>query len=90
MRPSEIEKSNLEAHVELCAERYNATMSELEGLQTSMSIMTRSVEVISKSIVEKESENYRKLIRVGVTVIGSLFTTIISMAIYIISKYIIP
>jgi len=42
--PTEIEKENLEAHVELCAQRYNALEKRLTSVESMLSTLKSTVE----------------------------------------------
>lgn len=69
---TDIEKKSLEAHVELCAERYNALETKLETLDAKIvSVATMVGEV--KSAVSKMAEKQNdRLISWGVGVIAAL------------------
>jgi hypothetical protein len=43
-KPTEIEKENLEAHVELCAQRYDALETRLESVEKKISILQETIE----------------------------------------------
>ena len=42
--PTDIEKQNLEAHVELCAQRYDALEKRLDNVETMLSGLKSTVE----------------------------------------------
>lgn len=42
--PTDIEKENLEAHVELCAQRYNALAQRLESVEGKLSSLQKAIE----------------------------------------------
>jgi hypothetical protein len=42
--PTEIEKENLEAHVELCAQRYEALDKRLTGIEKKVSTLQDTIE----------------------------------------------
>lgn len=42
--PTDIEKENLEAHVELCAQRYNALAQRLESVEGKLSSLQKTIE----------------------------------------------
>ena len=69
---TDIEKKSLEAHVELCAERYNALEDRLDGLDgkiASVSTMIKEVRDMVQKMAEKSND---RLIAWGVGLI-SLF-----------------
>jgi len=80
-----IEKKSLEAHVELCAERYNNLEHRLDKLdddhKTSMGLLRELHDMIQK-MTEKNTD---RLINWGVGIIGALVAT----TIYLITHYVI-
>ena len=79
----EIEKESLEAHVELCAERYDRTMERMETLDERLTGVETVLKEIKAMLAQKETEGYRRLISIGVTVIGTLATTMLGLLIYV-------
>lgn len=80
---TEIEKKSLEAHVELCAERYNALEDRLATMDskiTSVSAMIREVKECVSKMAEKNND---RLISWGVGIIGFLSASIVGLIIYI-------
>lgn len=81
---TEIEKKSLEAHVELCAERYNALedkLSTLEGKIGSVATMVKEVKEAVGKMAEKQND---RLIGWGVGIIGALLAT----TVYLITHYV--
>jgi hypothetical protein len=81
--PTDIEKESLEAHVELCAQRYDAMKDNMERMETRLTNVETLVKQIKDMLAEKENQAYKKLVGIGFTVIGSLLTTLIGLGIYI-------
>ena len=48
----EIEKTNLEAHVELCAQRYDALENRLDSIEKKVSTLQETLEKSNKSTVQ--------------------------------------
>lgn len=80
---TDIEKESLEAHVELCAERYDRMAEKMENLETRMDTIEATLVEIKGILTEKETQAYRKLISIGIAVIGTLSTTLIGMVLYV-------
>jgi hypothetical protein len=80
---SEIEKNSLEAHVELCAERYGKMENEMELLQARMAKVETIVSDIKNMLIEKETMAYKKLIGIGIGIIGSLLTALLGLVIFV-------
>ena len=81
---TDIEKKSLEAHVELCAERYNALedrLSALDGKITGVGAMVREVKEAVGKMAEKNND---RLISWGVAIIGFLTASIIGLVAYVI------
>ena len=76
LETTEIEKKSLEAHVELCAERYNALENKLTVLEDKLSgLRTMIVEV--HNMVEKMADKRTdQLIAWGIGIIGFLMATV--------------
>jgi hypothetical protein len=73
--PTNIEKENLEAHVELCAQRYDALEQRLSGVENSLGIL--------KDIVEKSHMSMTKIL-IGTA--GTVVTGIVSLVVVILLK----
>ena len=80
-----IEKKSLEAHVELCAERYNALEDKMETMTTNISHLCELVQEVKASVTKLSEKNTDRLINWGVAIIGSLSASII----YLIANYVI-
>jgi hypothetical protein len=66
------ERKNLEAHVDLCAERYDRLEQRLEALEMSMQDM--------KQMIINESQRSTKIvIGSAATVIGGLLSTVVAI-----------
>jgi uncharacterized protein YdcH (DUF465 family) len=73
---TEIEKKSLEAHVELCAERYNSLDERIDNLGVNISKVdqvTAEIKTMMAAHVEKHND---RLIAWGVGIIGILIGTI--------------
>jgi|TARA_B100000424_G_C22870134_1_gene463358 uncharacterized protein (DUF342 family) len=66
------ERKNLEAHVDLCAERYNRLEQRLLALETAMQEM--------KEMILAESQKSTKIvIGAAATVVGGLLSTLVAV-----------
>jgi hypothetical protein len=82
---TEIEKKSLEAHVELCAERYNALEQRFEHVESkigALNVLLREVHDMVAKINEKRTD---QLINWGIGIIGGL----VALSGYLISNYVI-
>jgi hypothetical protein len=83
---TEIEKKSLEAHVELCAERYTQLeqrFEHVEGKITSLQTLLREVHDMVQRISEKRTD---QLISWGVGIIGALIATTVYLLINYVFK----
>lgn len=82
---TEIEKKSLEAHVELCAERYNALEDKMTIMSKNIAHLCDMVTEVKASVSKMSEKNTDRLIGWGVAIIGFLFAS----TIYLISHYVI-
>lgn len=79
MSSSDIEKENLEAHVELCAERYKQLNLKLDSLDSKVSSMETIITDIRSSLSEANDKHNRQLITIGTSIIVVLIGAIITL-----------
>lgn len=69
IKTTNLERENLEAHVDLCAERYS-------HLESRLSVIEVKVEAIHKDIQEGNSSLSKVIIGAATTIVASLLTTV--------------
>ena len=69
---TEIEKKSLEAHVELCAERYKLLETKLETVEHGVSTTKVMVGDLSATVSKMAEKNNDRLIKWGVSIIATL------------------
>ena len=82
---TDIEKKSLEAHVELCAERYTqleARFEHVEGKINHLDTLLREVHDMVQRMSEKRTD---QLIGWGVGIIGALLAT----TVYLVTNYVL-
>lgn len=84
--PSDIEKINLEAHVELCAERYKSLEEKLDVVEKRLGDLETHVLGIKESLSNRTAGNNKQLIAVGTSIIIALLTANITLIINLINK----
>ena len=82
---TEIEKNSLEAHVELCAERYNALEDKMETVTANIAHLCDLVQEVKSSVSKLNEKNTDRLIAWGVGIIGFLGGSVI----YLVTHYVI-
>ena len=83
---TDIEKQSLEAHVELCAERYGKLETKLEGLEKKDEKLEEHILAIKESIAGAGNQQSKQLIVIGTAIISVLITGIITLTVHLISK----
>ena len=73
---TEIEKKSLEAHVELCAERYNALEDKMETMTVNISHLCDLVQEVKSTINNLNEKSTDRMIAWGIGIIGTLGGTI--------------
>ena len=81
-----IEKENLEAHVELCAERYNQLNEKLDNLDRRLTTVEEHLVAIRDSITNKTGGINKQLITIGTTIMGVLATAVIGLLVHLVNK----
>ena len=81
MQQSRLERENLEAHVDLCAERYRVLEDKLDRLDERFDRLEASLDKISDSRTGDKSASSRMIIGAAATVIAGLLSTIVVLII---------
>lgn len=84
--PISIERENLEAHVELCAERYQQLEEKISELDTKMQTLTTSMTEIrislDKSFNATNVNFNNRLLAISASIIGVLSTTLLGLILH--------
>lgn len=86
MAGTDIEKKSLEAHVELCAERYNSLEAKLDNLEDRMDQVETHLLDIKTTLAVNDSSQYKTLIAIGTAIIGVLITGLITLGVHLATK----
>jgi archaellum component FlaC len=81
---TDIEKKSLEAHVELCAERYNALDSKLQVMEEKIEGVAKMVSEVKSAVSKMAEKNNDRLISWGIGIIGALSAA----TIYLVTHYV--
>ena len=73
---TDIEKKSLEAHVELCAERYKFLETKLESVEDKLTTVVDSVTAVKNTVQEMSVKNNDRLINWGIGIIVTLLGTV--------------
>jgi prefoldin subunit 5 len=87
---TDIEKKSLEAHVELCAERYKNLENKLQTLDVRMGKLETLIVDIKQAIAETNSEvkaspneSNKTLITIGTAIVAALLGGIVTLIVHI-------
>ena len=76
-KPTEIEKQNLEAHVELCAVRYGSLENKLDNLEQRMDKLELHLVDIKNSLADKVAGSDKQTISIFTTMMGVVLAGLI-------------
>jgi chromosome segregation ATPase len=79
MSSTEIEKKSLEAHVELCAERYSNLENKLTNLDTRMDKLESHIVDIKDNLSRVGNDGSKTIITIGTSILGVLIAGIITL-----------
>lgn len=86
MSSTEIEKKSLEAHVELCAERYANLETKLNSLEARMDKLESHIVDIKDALSRVGNEGHKTLITIGTAVFVALLSGVIALVINLAAK----
>ena len=86
MSTTEIEKKSLEAHVELCAERYSNLETKLDNLEARMDKLEGHIVEIKDKIVGVGTDGNKTIITIGISMFGVILTALIGLIVHLIAK----
>ena len=69
---TEIEKKSLEAHVELCAERYKLLETKIEAVEQGVKSNNNMLQDLSDTVTKMAEKGNDRLIKWGVGIIATL------------------
>lgn len=72
---TDIEKKSLEAHVELCAQRYKMLEDKLESVEAKCDQLVTSIGTVKQAVETMAAKSNDRLVNWGVGIIGFLLGT---------------
>ena len=81
---TDIEKKSLEAHVELCAERYNALEQRLDHVDARISTLSDIIREVHDMMQKMSEKRNDQIISWGLGIIGALTAT----TVYLVTHYV--
>jgi hypothetical protein len=82
---TDIEKKSLEAHVELCAERYNALEDKMTIMSTNITHLCEMVTEVKDHVSQINNQRNSQIINWGIGIIGCLA----AMVGYLVTHYVL-
>ena len=79
MSTTKIEKENLEAHVEICAERYKNLETKLENLEQRMDGFETHLIEIKNSLASRDEKQTNRSFNILVSVFGIILTALLGI-----------
>jgi len=76
MDTTDIEKKSLEAHVELCAERYKMLELKLETLESNVESLKGTIDEVHNIVQDMAAKRNDQLVTWGSGMIGMLLATV--------------
>ena len=83
---TDIEKQSLEAHVELCAERYEKLENKLETVEKKVEKLEEHIIEIKTTLSGSENKQSKQIIAIGTAIISVLITGIITLTVHLVTK----
>ena len=83
---SELEKESLEAHVDLCSERYNGLHRELKNLGSRMDKFEKTLSELKDMMVSMKADRNKQLINWGAGIIGVLVSAVGALLFVLLTK----
>lgn len=83
---ADIEKENLEAHVEICAVRYANLENKLENLDDRMDKLECHIVEIKDSLGKAGTESNKTLITIGTSIFVAFLTAILGVIVHLATK----
>ena len=83
---SELEKESLEAHVDLCSERYNGLHRELKNLGNRMDKFEQTLSELKDMMISLKQDRNKQLINWGVGIIGVLVSAVGALLFVLLTK----
>lgn len=81
MGPSEIEKQNLEAHVEICSERYGYLEDNISRVESRLTVIEQRLDEIRRNLETEDKNRYKSMWNYSGAIIAVLIGIVITLLI---------
>ena len=82
----DIEKKSLEAHVEICAERYSNLETKLDNLENRMDKIELHIVDIKDSLGKYSGDSNKTIITIGTAIFVALLTAVLGIVVHLATK----
>ena len=79
--PSEIEKQSLEAHVEICSERYGYLEENMERIESRLTVIEQQLDEIRHNLIINEKNRYKAMWIFSGSLMAALVTSLVYLLI---------
>ena len=86
MDPTDIEKKSLEAHVELCAQRYQFLETKLDTLEATLASQAKMISEVHDMVQTMSAKRNDQLIAWGLGIIGTMGAAIAWLTVQYLNK----
>jgi predicted nuclease with TOPRIM domain len=86
MATTDIEKKSLEAHVELCAERYSNLETKLSNLDDRMDKIEGHIVDIKDNLGKVGGESNKTLLTIGTAIFVAFLTAVLGLVVHLATK----
>jgi chromosome segregation ATPase len=83
---SELEKESLEAHVDLCSERYTTLVRELKNMGDRMEKFEHTLSELRDMMIRLKTDRQQQLINWGIGIIGVLASAVGALLFVLLTK----
>jgi chromosome segregation ATPase len=83
---SELEKESLEAHVDLCSERYTTLVRELKNMGARMEKFEQTLSELRDALISIKTDRQQQLINWGIGIIGVLVSAVGALLFVLLTK----
>jgi len=74
---TELERTNLEAHVDLCAERYRVLESKVNNIENGLIEVRKEIQTMREDMIKSNANTNRIMLGAAATVVAGILSTLV-------------
>jgi len=74
---TELERTNLEAHVDLCAERYRVLESKVNNIENGLVEVRKEIQTMREDMIKSNANTNRIMLGAAATVVAGILSTLV-------------